>query len=80
VKYDLVKRIKEAIRNDAENVNSSSSQQTDSGMNDNNDGGFVNAENPDSNEVESVMFHENQSPNRKDDENCQNLNDGVVLV
>jgi hypothetical protein len=80
VKDDLVKRLEEAIRNDGENANSGSSQQTDSGMNDNNDGGSVHAENPDNNEVESVMFHENQSPNRKDDddEKCQNLNDGVA--
>lgn len=77
VKDDLVKRLEEAISNDGENANSGSSQQTDSGMNDNNDGGSVHAENPDSNE-ESVMFHENQSPNRKDDddEKCPNFNDG----
>lgn len=77
VKDDLVKRLEEAFRNDGENGNSGSSQQTDSGMNDNNDGGSVHVENPDSNE-ESVMFQENQNPNRKDDNNekCQNLDDG----
>jgi hypothetical protein len=46
-------------------------------MNDNNDGGFVNAENPDNNEVEFVMFHENQSPNRKDDDD-ENVKTSVM--
>lgn len=77
VKDDLVRRLEEAFRNDGENANSGSSQQTDSGMNDNNGGGSVNAENPNGNE-ETDMFQENQNPNRKDDddEKCQNLNDG----
>lgn len=77
VKDDLVRRLEEAFRNDGEKANSGSSQQTDSGMNDNNGGGSVNAENPNGNE-ETDMFQENQNPNRKDDddEKCQNLNDG----
>ena len=62
VKDDLVRRLEEAFRNDGEKANSGSSQQTDSGMNDNNGGGSVNAENPNGNE-KTDMFQENQNPN-----------------
>ena len=66
MKDDLVRRLEKTLRNDGENANSGSSQQMDSGMNENNGGGSVNAENPDGNE-ETDMFQENQNPNKKDD-------------